>query len=166
MDYWPNVEAVKWFCDHVLEGILKEEPNFLFCIVGMKPTDEVQELGKLQGVWVTGGVPDVRPYLSHALAACLPLQLARGIQNKALEAMAMTLPMLATKEALLGIVDYSGVLSTVANDANEMTIAALKILSGARQVNSAGRACVLQHYNWDTNLRKMEEFLLSNGGNQ
>jgi sugar transferase (PEP-CTERM/EpsH1 system associated) len=166
MDYWPNVEAVQWFCDHVLEGILKEEPNFLFCIVGMKPTDEVQQLGKLKGVWVTGGVPDVRPYLSHALAACLPLQLARGIQNKALEAMAMTLPILATREALLGIVDYPGVLSVVANDANEMVSEALKILAGPRQTNSAGRECVLQHYNWDTNLRRMEEFLLGDGGVQ
>ncbi len=96
MDYWPNVEAVKWFCQHVLDAVRKQEPNFLFCIVGMKPTDEVKKLGNLPGVRVTGGVPDVRPYLSHALAACLPLQLARGIQNKALEAMSMTLPVLAT----------------------------------------------------------------------
>jgi sugar transferase (PEP-CTERM/EpsH1 system associated) len=166
MDYWPNVEAVKWFCDHVLEAVLNEEPDLLFCIVGMKPTDEVRQLGKLPGVWVTGGVPDVRPYLSHALAACLPLQLARGIQNKALEAMAMTLPVLATREALLGIVDYPGDFSLVVNDANEMKSTALKILAEPRQTNKAGRACVLQHYNWDTNLRQMEEFLLGDGGVQ
>jgi hypothetical protein len=74
--------------------------------------------------------------------------------------------MLATREALLGIVDDPGVLSVVANDANEMTIAALKILAEPRQANTAGRTCVLQHYNWDTNLRRMEEFLLTDRGDQ
>lgn len=161
MDYRPNVEAVKWFCQYVLDAVREREPDFLFCIVGMKPTDDVKQLGKLPGVRVTGGVPDVRPYLSHALAACLPLQLARGIQNKALEAMSMMLPVLATKDALLGIIDYPGVLSIVASDADAMTAAALDILARPRQINSAGRACVLEHYNWDTNLRRMEEFLLS-----
>lgn len=164
MDYKPNVDAVKWFCEHVLGAVTEKEPNFLFCIVGMKPTDEVKQLGKLRGVEVTGGVPDVRPYLSHALAACLPLQLARGIQNKALEAMSMTLPVLATQDALTGLIDYPGVLSMVANDASAMTAAALDILSQPRQTNSVGRACVLEHYNWDTNLRRMEEFLLSERG--
>jgi sugar transferase (PEP-CTERM/EpsH1 system associated) len=166
MDYWPNVEAVLWFCEYVLDAVRKQEPNFLFCIVGLKPTDVVKKLGNLPGVRVTGAVPDVRPYLSHALAACLPLQLARGIQNKALEAMSMTLPVLATQDALLGIVDYPGVLSIVANDAETMTAAALEILARPRQTNSAGRACVLEHYNWDTNLRRMEGFLVSDGESQ
>ena len=166
MDYWPNVEAVKWFCQHVLAEVVKHEPDFLFCIVGMKPTDEVVQLGKLPGVRVTGGVPDVRPYLQYALAACLPLQIARGIQNKALEAMSMTLPVLATQDALLGIVEYPGVLSTVANDADTMVSASLEILAQPRQTNTVGRQCVLEHYNWDTNLRRMERFLISEEGVQ
>jgi len=163
MDYWPNIEAVTWFCEHVLAAVVKREPDFLFCIVGMKPTEEVLQLGKLPGVRVTGGVPDVRPYLAHALAACLPLQLARGIQNKALEAMAMTLPVIATREALVGIIDYPGVSFRVANSPEEMVRAALEVLAAPRQTDSAGRACVLEHYNWDTNLRRMENFLLAQG---
>ena len=166
MDYRPNVDAVTWFCKHVLSAVLEQEPSFLFCIVGMKPTEEVRKLGALPGVRVTGGVPDVRPYLSHALAACLPLQIARGIQNKALEAMAMTLPVLATQDALLGIVDYPGLLASVANDPQAMTAAALELLAMPRQTNSAGRACVLAHYNWDTNLKRMERFLIGAGESQ
>ncbi len=166
MDYWPNVEAVQWFCEHVLRAVREREPDFLFCIVGMKPSDVVLQLGKLDGVRVTGGVPDVRPYLHYALAACLPLQIARGIQNKALEAMSMTLPVLATQDALLGIVDYPEVLSIVANDPAAMTAAALELLAVPRQINTAGRACVLEHYNWDTNLRRMEGFLISDEGVQ
>jgi glycosyltransferase involved in cell wall biosynthesis len=157
---------VKWFCEYVFGAVRAQEPNFLFCIVGLKPTEEVKQLGNLEGVRVTGGVPDVRPYLSHALAACLPLQLARGIQNKALEAMSMTLPVLATRDALLGIVDFPGVLSIVANDAKVMAEAALELLARPRQINSAGRACVLEHYNWDTNLRRMEDFLIGDGVGQ
>jgi len=160
MDYRPNIDAVTWFCDNVVSTIREKEPNFLFCIVGMKPTDEVRQLDNIPGVRVTGGVPDVRPYLSHALAACLPLQLARGIQNKALEAMAMALPVLATDDALIGIIDHPGVLSYVANTADEMSRLALDILSRPRQANTAGRICVQEHYNWDTNLRRMESFLL------
>lgn len=164
MDYWPNVEAVKWFCENVLQAVVEREPDFLFCIVGMKPTDDVKKLGNLPGVQVTGGVPDVRPYLHYALAACLPLQIARGIQNKALEAMSMTLPVLATQDALLGIVDYPGVLSIVANDGDAMISAALELLALPRQMNTAGRACVLEHYNWDTNLRRMEDYLITDEG--
>ena len=160
MDYRPNIEAVTWFCHNVLDAVREKEPDFLFCIVGMKPSDEVLQLDNLPGVRVTGGVPDVRPYLSHALAACLPLQLARGIQNKALEAMAMSLPVLATEDALVGIIDHPEVLSYVANTADEMSRLALDILSRPRQANTAGRTCVQEHYNWDTNLKRMESFLL------
>lgn len=163
MDYWPNIEAVVWFCDHVLAAVREKEPDFLFCIVGMKPSDDVMRLGKLAGVRVTGGVPDVRPYIAHAHAACLPLQLARGIQNKALEAMAMCLPVLATRDALVGIKDHSGVITYVADSPEHMIDCALEILSQPRQINSAGRECVLEHYNWDTNLRSMERLLLGEG---
>jgi glycosyltransferase involved in cell wall biosynthesis len=104
--------------------------------------------------------------LQYALAACLPLQLARGIQNKALEAMSMTLPVLATQDALVGIVEYPGVLATVANDADAMISAAVALMAQPRQVNTAGRACVLEHYNWDTNLRRMERFLTNDASVQ
>ena len=76
----------------------------------------------------------------------------------------MTLPVLATQDAVLGIVSYPGVLSTVANDAQGMIQAALELLANPRQTNTAGRECVLQHYNWDTNLRRMESFLVNEEG--
>ncbi|MCP4827931.1 MAG: hypothetical protein GY889_03560 [Proteobacteria bacterium] len=72
----------------------------------------------------------------------------------------MALPVLATDDALIGIIDHPGVLSYVANTADEMSRLALDILSRPRQANTAGRVCVQEHYNWDTNLRRMESFLL------
>jgi glycosyltransferase involved in cell wall biosynthesis len=80
--------------------------------------------------------------------------------------MSMTLPVLATRDALLGIVDYPGVLAIVADDAQSMIASALELLARPRQNNSAGRECVLEHYNWDTNLKRMERFLLPAGGPQ
>ena len=105
----------------------------------------------------------MRPYLAHALAACLPLQLARGIQNKALEAMAMELPVLATSDALVGILSYPGLLSRVADDVPAMVESAVEILSQPREFDHAGRSCVLEHYNWDTNLKRMESYLEEKG---
>jgi len=163
MDYWPNVEAVTWFCEHILGTLREAEPDFLFCIVGMKPVDEVMRLDKLPGVRVTGSVPDVRPYIAHAHGACLPLQIARGIQNKALEAMAMGLPVIATRDALVGIKDYPGALTYIADTPEQMIAAGRELLAKPRQLNEAGRACVLEHYNWDTNLRSLERYLLDQG---
>jgi len=159
MDYLPNIQAVKWFCEHALAGIRQQQPDALFCIVGMKPTDEVKRLGNLPGVRVTGGVPDVRPFLAHAVAACLPLQIARGIQNKVLEAMSMSLPVLATQDAFVGIEKYPGLLSRVANDSDSMIAMAVDILSGPRQYDEAARRCIMEKYDWSNNLKRVEEFL-------
>lgn len=159
MDYWPNIEAVCWFCEHVLPALRDRDPQVLFCIVGMKPTEQVQRLAELPGVRVTGAVPDVRPYLHYALAACLPLRIARGIQNKALEAMSMMLPVLATGSAMTGIEQPPGTLSLVAEEADEMIELAVDLLAKPRQQNRAGRECVIQNYNWDTNLKRLESVL-------
>ncbi|GEQ96472.1 hypothetical protein JCM17844_01090 [Iodidimonas gelatinilytica] len=89
--------------DEVLPHVQKRHPDILFAIVGMSPTDAVRRLAERPGVLVTGSVPDVRPYVQHAWGVCLPLTIARGIQNKALEAMAMGKRIIATQDALAGI---------------------------------------------------------------
>ncbi len=89
MDYWPNVDAVCWFVNEVLPAIVAQRPRARFHIVGMNPTAVVQALAAEGRVVVTGSVPDVRPYLQHARVVVAPLRVARGIQNKVLEAMAM-----------------------------------------------------------------------------
>ena len=161
MDYWPNVEAVTWFCDHVLAEIRAEEPSFTFYIVGMRPAPEVLRLAERGGVKVTGAVEDVRPYLQHAIAACLPLRIARGIQNKALEALSMELPVLATPEALTGIVDDSQEMIIMTADEARLRKEALALLAKGRQANRAGRELVLAQFDWEANLRKLEKRLLS-----
>lgn len=159
MDYWPNIDAVIWFAEQVFPAVRAEVPAARFCIVGMNPADTVTALANRGGITVTGSVPDVRPYLAHASAVVAPLRIARGIQNKVLEAMAMEKPVLATPEAMIGIVDCPEAKLQVTAVAAEMVSAAVSLLSGAEVSNRAGRDCILQHYNWDANLKRIADML-------
>lgn len=159
MDYWPNVDAVTWFVDEVLEGIRADVPEALYCIVGRHPAPEIRRLAERPGVWVTGDVPDVRPYLAHAWAAVLPLRIARGIQNKVLEAMAMQLPVIATPNAMTGIPAWPGFAPEVSEQPERLRIAATELLRGARRQELAARACVLDRYDWDANLARVGRLL-------
>ena len=91
MDYWPNVDGVCWFVEQILPELVQRWPQLRFYIVGRNPTAQVKALAGPRVV-VTGTVPDVRGYLQHAAAVVAPLRVARGIQNKILEAMAMEKP--------------------------------------------------------------------------
>jgi glycosyltransferase involved in cell wall biosynthesis len=89
MDYFPNVDACCWFAESVFGELRSRRPGLEFLIVGRNPNRAVRRLGRLPGILVTGGVPDVRPYLAGARSMVAPLRIARGVQNKVLEALAM-----------------------------------------------------------------------------
>lgn len=103
MDYWANAEAVIWFAQDIFPLIREKQPEATFHIVGGKPTTAVRALSEMPGITVTGRVPDVRPYIAHATAVVAPLRIARGVQNKVLEGMAMARPVIATPQAAEGI---------------------------------------------------------------
>ena len=102
MDYFPNVDAVVWFCNEVLPIVQRQIPEAGLTICGSRPTATVRRLAKRRGVTVTGRVPDTRPYMDRAEVFVAPLRMARGIQNKLLEAMAMGLPCVASAAATSG----------------------------------------------------------------
>ena len=161
MDYWPNVDAVTWFAEQAFPRIRATVPDALFCIVGRHPAPEVQRLADRAGIMVTGGVPDVRPYLAHARAAVLTLRIARGIQNKVLEAMAMQLPIIATPGAMTGIQPFPGFAPTVGDDPDMLADAAIRLLQQPRLIDRAASDCVRQRYNWDANLQRIARLLES-----
>ena len=103
MNYFANVDGVVWFTKEILPLIKKEIPEIRFYIVGSNPTKEVLSLALDSSVTVTGYVPDTREYLKMATVVAAPLRIARGIQNKVLEAMAMGIPVVATPQAFEGI---------------------------------------------------------------
>ncbi|MFV0476223.1 MAG: TIGR03087 family PEP-CTERM/XrtA system glycosyltransferase [Parahaliea sp.] len=162
MDYWPNVDAVCWFAKEHLPALRKFNSNLVFYIVGNRPTQDVRDLANLPGVKVTGRVDDVRPYLQHCLAAVAPMRVARGIQNKVLEAMSMARPVLVSAAGLEGInaVDQVEVLLTEDSDTTVSMVKAL--LAGQwSMMGQAARARVLSDFNWDKNLQRVDDYLLS-----
>lgn len=161
MDYWANVDAVSFFADSVFPLIRQAMPEARFIIVGSRPTPEVRALGERPGIEVTGSVPDVRPYLAHAKAAVAPLRIARGVQNKVLEAMAMGCPVVVTPQALDGLRDCAGMDWRVADAPEPLAALALRLLRGEERtrLGEQGRACVLKHYSWPEHLDRLVQLL-------
>jgi sugar transferase (PEP-CTERM/EpsH1 system associated) len=164
MDYWPNIEAVTWFADNVLPGVQARHPGARFQIVGLNPDAQVRALGERPGIEVTGRVPDVRPYVAAAAAVIAPMAIARGIQNKILEAMAMARPVVVSPEGLEGIpaVDGREVFRAERQPAPflERTLAALDRAAGDR-TGAAARAFVLDRFSWDSTLAPLDAHILA-----
>ena len=155
MDYRPNIEAVRSFAEAVMPMIRTEFPDANFAIVGRAPSPEVKALAKQPGIIVTGEVPDTRSWLAAADLVVAPLRIARGVQNKVLEAMAMARPVLASAAAFEGIEAEAGKHLMVADDAGgEAEMAAELLADPARRetLGSAARAHVAAHYRWDARL--------------
>jgi sugar transferase (PEP-CTERM/EpsH1 system associated) len=160
MDYWPNVDAVQWFVDAIFPKVLARHPDVLFYIVGTRPTDQVRQLASTLGVRVTGSVPDVRPYLAHADIAVAPLRIARGIQNKVLEAMAMAKTVVVSPQALEGIDAVAEKELVLAMDSNQFVNAICTLLDKKNEgIGITAREKVINRYNWDSNLRGVDALL-------
>ncbi len=160
MDYWANVDAVVWFAEEVFPAVRAQIPEARFYIVGARPAAAVQALGRKPGVVVTGAVADIRPYLAHAALAVAPLRIARGIQNKVLEAMAMAKPTVVSPQALEGIVAEVGRELLLAHDAAAFaahTIA--QLIAPDPAIGRAARARVLADYSWHEHLRRLDAAL-------
>ncbi|HQT30391.1 MAG TPA: TIGR03087 family PEP-CTERM/XrtA system glycosyltransferase [Thiobacillus sp.] len=155
MDYWPNVDAVSWFAERIFPAIRDAAPAAQFAIVGSRPSAAVLALGRQPGVIVTGSVPDVRPWLAHAKCAVAPLRIARGVQNKVLEAMAMARPVVVSAQAAEGIRAEAGRDFILAHGEAEFAQAVVKQLQGASSAAPA-RACILAHYDWAASLRRID----------
>ena len=160
MDYWPNVDAVRWFAAELFPAICTKIPDLEFYIVGARPTKTVLELSAIPGVVVTGSVDDVRPYLAFSEIAIAPLRIARGIQNKVLEAMAMEKLVVASPQALEGITAIPGIELFVADGAEAYIDHVISLLENPRmEPGKAARRRVIEDYNWDKNLSRIDRLL-------
>ena len=167
MDYLPNVDAVRYFCDDVLPLVRREVPATVFYIVGLNPSAEVRRLAERSGVVVTGSVPDVRPYYARASVCVAPLRIGRGIQNKVLQGMAMGLPVVASPLAARGVRAEPGVHLEVADGATAFAGHVARLLErpeARRDLGRAGRACVEAHYSWERNLAGLEDIVVAAAG--
>lgn len=162
MDYRPNIEAVDSFARDSVVHIQKQFPEARFVIVGRNPTAAVKALASLPGVQVTGAISDVRGWLSAADIVVAPLRLARGVQNKVLEAMAMGKPVIASSQAAEGIAAVPGIHLLVADGCSEEVAAATRLLSdkqSAMQMGRAARRHMEERYSWDATLAQLPFFV-------
>jgi sugar transferase (PEP-CTERM/EpsH1 system associated) len=159
MDYWANVDAVTWFANHVFPQILQKNPNAKFYIVGSKPTKDVLALAN-ENVVITGFVDDVRPYLSFAKLVVAPLRIARGIQNKVLEAMAMEKTVVATSAAFEGIPYAENLAISVVDDETEMVHKISKLLqTNSIEFSKTNRDFVKEKFSWEQNVNQLSALL-------
>lgn len=152
MDYAPNITAVELFAHEVMPQIRAVHAGARFAIVGRAPTAAVRALGGIHGTMVTGAVPDVRPWLAGADLVTAPLLIARGVQNKVLEAMAMARPVLLTPAAATGIDAADGKQFALAEAPAALAERALVLLAdaaGSAAMGAAARRFVMEECGWN-----------------
>jgi len=161
MDYKPNVDAVVWMVKKVMPIVWQEKPDIHFYIVGSSPSEEVTDLGTDDRVIVTGRVPDVRPFVSHAIASVAPLRIARGIQNKVLESMAMSKITVVTSFALEGIDAVAGKDLLLAEGVELFARCILDITNKktSEDIGQNARKCVEEKYSWESKFEQYRHLL-------
>lgn len=162
MDYEPNVDGVCWFVDACWPALRERFPDARLLIVGSKPTAKVQALAQRPGITVTGRVPTTPPWFDRAAVAIAPLRLARGVQNKVLEALSMGLPVVSSPQAAQGLGDVPPGTLTVADGA-AATVAGVAELFAmperARAIGVAAAAWVRATWRWERMYERYDAML-------
>ena len=159
MDYFPNVDAVQHFCADIFPAVSRAVPGARFLIVGLNPAPAVRRLGELRGVTVTGAVREVEPYYRQASVCVAPLRLARGIQNKVLQSMALGVPVVASSAAARGLECRPGEHFRVEDDPRrfaERVIGLLRDREAGAALAARARAFVEGHHSWPAVLDRVE----------
>jgi sugar transferase (PEP-CTERM/EpsH1 system associated) len=162
LDYPPNIDAMQWFCQDVWPGVRTALPDATLAIVGRNPNSALRQLGNIPGVEVVGSVPDVRPHMAAASVAIAPLRIARGIQNKVLEALAMGMPTIVSPAALEGLALEPGRHVLQAQSADQWVSAISRICgdrAAAAKLGAAGRCFVESAHSWTACLRLLDDVL-------
>ena len=162
MNYRPNAEGCVWFVREILPLVRREVPSATFAIVGSHPTPEVQRLADVPGVEVTGFVDDTRTWLRRASVSVAPLRIARGIQNKVLEAMAMGLPVVGTTCATQRVEGVPGRDFRVQDEAEGFAREVVDLLRNPDRALALGRAArgfVEANYDWEVVFSPLDELV-------
>ncbi len=162
MDYGPNEDAALHFAENILPLIQQRRPDAEFWVVGKNPTERVRRLSTRPGVHVTGGVPDVRPYLAQAGVFVCPLRYGTGVKNKLLAALAMRKPVVATPRSLEGLELREHEHLLVADEPAAFAARVVQLMGDADlagRLAESGRSFVERRYSWDSSAKELEEVL-------
>ena len=162
MDYYPNQECMLEFCARTLPRLQARRPGVTLSIIGADPSPAIRKLAALPGVTVTGSVPDVRPSVRRAAVMVAPLNIARGTQNKILEAMAMGVPVVCSSVAAGGVDAVPDEHLLTADSPAEQCAAILRILDDQAErdrLSAAGRARVLTSHSWPNSMKRLDAII-------
>ena len=162
MDYWANIDAAQWFLENCFPAIQQSRPETTLAIVGARPPESLLKLSGRNGVTITGRVDDVRPWLSEAKVVVAPMRIARGVQNKVLEAMAMGKAIVATSDAAEGIaVDKNSeiVIANCPQKQSEEVLSLLKNSDRRTALGSKAREKILSGYTWENQLKRFDNIV-------
>ena len=162
MDYYPNQECMARFCSQIWPLLKARRPNLKLLIVGADPSPEMYKLGDINGVTVTGSVPDVRPFIRSSALMVAPLNIARGTQNKILEAMAMGVAVVTSSIAAGGVDAESVSHFLVADTPQQYAQSILKVVADPverQRLALAGRARMLSHHAWPNSMKRLDQII-------
>ena len=162
MDYYPNQECMFDFCARVWPLLRARREKLKLLIVGANPSQSVRALENLPGVTVTGSVPDVRPYVRRSAVMVAPLNIARGTQNKILEAMAMGVPVVSSVVAAGGVDAVPGEHLLTASTPSEYAEAILRVVGDPAErarLATAGRNRMLSHHTWPKSMQRLDSVI-------
>jgi sugar transferase (PEP-CTERM/EpsH1 system associated) len=158
LDYLPNEDAAIWFTREMWPAIRAKHPDAEFRIIGRNPTPAVQALAAVPGVKLVGQVPDVRPFVASAAVVVVPLRLARGVQNKVLEAMAMAKAIVAAPASLAALGTVSGTHLLSASTPQEWIDSVCELLANPQKrqrLGIAARQYVEENHHWERCLQSL-----------
>ena len=163
MDYYPNEECMFDFVSNTWPILRRRRPTLKLMIVGADPSKKVWALQSHPGVTVTGSVPEVQPYVRKAACTVAPLNIARGTQNKILEALAMGVPTVCSELASGGVDAVPGEHLLTGRTPGEYASAILRLVESSeerRRFSEAGRARMLSHHSWPSSMKRLDEIIL------
>jgi len=162
MDYYPNQECMSRFCEQVWPILKARRPAMKLLVVGADPSPAMRRLGELPGVTVTGSVPEVQPYVRKSALMVAPLNIARGTQNKILEAMAMGVPVVTSSIAAGGVDAKSEEHFLVSDTPQDYAQAIFRITEAPaerQRLALAGRARMLSHHAWPRSMERLDAII-------
>jgi polysaccharide biosynthesis protein PslH len=162
MDYAPNADAAIRAIDRIMPLIRKSIPDATFHVVGRKPTDALASRHGRNGCHVWGRVEDMRTWLKSADLALVPLEIARGVQNKVLEAMAMELPVVMTPGAATGIGGHESEHFRIAQSDEALARASIELLTDRKRAGAMGKAArrfVVEQVSWHAAMAPLDRIL-------
>jgi sugar transferase (PEP-CTERM/EpsH1 system associated) len=162
MDYKPNIDSVLWFAENVWQKVIQKYPDSRFIIAGMNPVTEILALNNIKGIEVTGFVDDILPYYHQSDIFIAPLRIARGVQNKVLQAFSCGLPVIATSMGAEGIDYTDGTNILIADNPDSFFECIEQLVSNKllyQSIKESALQLIKHNYSWDAQLTPLKNIL-------